>query len=243
MQKTGVNDIIINEPQQRKYFFGGDRTLKEKIKTFCIATVVIVLLLAACCATEKKKDIYLVLVNKENKLPDDWESKITLVTATNSLGEEFQVESEAYESFEALRGALLKTEGIQIELDSTYRSVQEQIDMIAWMDEEYGPGYADQYAAKPGYSEHHTGLAIDIFIIKDGEEIRDNDAMIADVEDFKKIHALMPRYGFILRYGEGQEEITGYAYEPWHLRYIGSVDKACKIASKGITLEEYLVAN
>ncbi|MBO4276203.1 D-alanyl-D-alanine carboxypeptidase family protein [Candidatus Saccharibacteria bacterium] len=92
----------------------------------------------------------------------------------------------------------------------------------------------------PGYSEHHTGLAVDIFVIDSGKIIRDNDDMIASVEIFAKIHELLPKYGFILRYIEGKEDITGYSYEPWHLRYIDSPEIAKEITEKGLTLEEYL---
>ena len=181
---------------------------------------------------------YLVLVNKQNKLPDDWESKLQLDTVKNCLGEELKIEHRTYEAFQKLREELL-TDGVQIELDSVYRSVQEQIEMITWMDEEYGPDYAKQYAAVPGYSEHHTGLAVDVFIMQGDKEIRDNDEMIADTADFAKVHALLTKYGFILRYPEGKEETTGYAYEPWHLRYVGDTEIAKAITNHG-TLEEYL---
>jgi D-alanyl-D-alanine carboxypeptidase len=64
--------------------------------------------------------------------------------------------------------------------------------------------------------------------------------MIAEKEIFDKIHAKLADYGFILRYPEGKEDITGYSAEPWHFRYIGDVDAAKEIMSKGITFEEYL---
>ena len=64
--------------------------------------------------------------------------------------------------------------------------------------------------------------------------------MIAEREIFAKVHAKLADYGFILRYPEGQNEKTGYAYEPWHFRYIKDVEAAKKIMSEGLTLEEYL---
>ena len=94
--------------------------------------------------------------------------------------------------------------------------------------------------AVPEFSEHHTGFAVDIFITKDGKEIRDNDDMIADVEDFEKVHKLLPEYGFILRCPLGKEDVTGYNYEPWHLRYLNSTKIAREITSKGLVFEEYL---
>ncbi len=183
----------------------------------------------------------LVLVNKEHALPDNWENKVEIITVQNSLGEELRIERNTYQQYVKLREALLK-QGVQIELDSVYRSVAEQQEIWdAWSaDPELGPEYCKKYLAVPGYSEHHTGFAVDIFIMKDGKEIRDNDEMIADTEDFKKVHALMPEYGFILRYPLGKEDITGYSYEPWHMRYVGDAMVAKGITERGLTLEEYL---
>ena len=186
----------------------------------------------------QKQDVYLTLVNKTHKLPDNWLDMIELVTAQNSLGREFQVEKEALEHFVQLREAMLN-EGIDIELDSTYRSVQRQEELWAEFEEKYGLEYCQKYVAVPGYSEHHTGLAIDVCLIKDGEVIDDNDAMIAEKEIFAKVHEKLADYGFILRYLPDKVDVTGYAYEPWHFRYVGE-EAAKKITEQGITLEEYL---
>ena len=97
-----------------------------------------------------------------------------------------------------------------------------------------------KYVAVPGFSEHHTGLAIDICLIKDGKVIDDDDDMIAERKIFAKIHEKLADYGFLLTYLEGKDDITGYSYEPWHLRYIDSVDLAKEITEKGLTFEEYL---
>ena len=188
---------------------------------------------------EEQEIDYLVLVNKQNRLPDDWESKVQLATDIDIDGDEVQVEKEALEKYHELRNALLE-EGIDIELDSCYRSVAAQQDLWDRFTEEYGESYVKQYVAVPGYSEHHTGLAIDICIIKDGVVIDDNDDMIAEREIFSRIHAKLADYGFILRYLEGRDDVTGYAYEPWHIRYVGSVDVAKDIMESNITLEEYL---
>ncbi len=186
-------------------------------------------------------DPYLVLVNKENKLPDNWLDLIVLKPTNNCLGEDFLVEGITLEHFEALRTYLIETEGVQIELDSTYRSPEEQQEIWdEWLaDPELGPEYCEKYLAKVGYSEHHTGLAIDIFIMKDGQQIRDNDDMIADVEDFAKIHQHLAKFGFILRFPPGKETITGYNYEPWHFRFVGE-DVAKYIFENSLTLEEFL---
>ena len=124
---------------------------------------------------------YLVLVNKKNKLPDDWEEKVELETVKNIWDEDIKVEKEALSQFKKLRSALLK-EGVDIELESVYRSVKTQQELWdEWSnDPEKGIEYVKKFVAVPGYSEHHTGLAIDVCIKKDGKIINDNDEMIAE---------------------------------------------------------------
>ena len=127
-----------------------------------------------------------------------------------------------------------------IELDSTYRTVATQQEIWDEFLEEYGEEYTKKYVAVPGTSEHHTGLAIDVKIVKEGEIVADNDEMTAEKEIFSKIHSKLAKYGFILRYPEGKEETTGYGAEVWHFRYIDNPEIAKEIMNKGITLEEYL---
>ena len=183
---------------------------------------------------------YLVLVNKENKLPDNWEKIVELETVEDfEGGKPHQVEKETLSKFWELRDALLE-EGIDIELDSCYRSVEAQVDIWNRFTEEYGEEYVKKYVAVPGYSEHHTGLAIDICIVKDGVTIDDNDAMIAEKEIFSVIHSKLADYGFILRYLEGKEDITGYSYEPWHIRYVQEPIISHFIMENNLTLEEFL---
>lgn len=183
---------------------------------------------------------YLILVNKKHKLPDDYESKVNLIEVKNSFGNRtFQIEKTTYEFFDQLRKELLNNNKIQIELDSVYRSVADQQEIWDEFMKEYGEEYTKNYVAVPGYSEHHTGLAVDICLVVDGRIIDDNNEMIAQTEIFKVIHSKLADHGFILRFLKGKESITGYNYEPWHLRYVGE-NYAKEIQSKGITLEEYL---
>ena len=89
---------------------------------------------------------------------------------------------------------------------------------------------ADTYSARPGHSEHQTGLAFDVGNIDYGYGDTDAGRWLND-------HA--HEYGFIIRYLKGKESITGYVYEPWHIRYVG-LNVASEIHTRGITLEEYL---
>ncbi len=212
----------------------------KKFRNIFIATLVIGCIFGiTACKKDESKINYMVLVNKQNKLPDDWEANVELVDAKNKYGDEYKVEKKAYEKFLEMQEELAK-EGIIIELDSVTRSVAEQQALWDNWTVEYGEDYVKKYVAVPGYSEHHTGLAIDICIEKDGKRINDNDEMIAEKDIFAKIHTKLAKYGFILRYLDGKDAITGYSYEPWHFRYINDPEVAKEIMDKGLTLEEYL---
>lgn len=189
-----------------------------------------------------KRCNYLVLVNKENKVPDNWENNIDLVVLKNVFNRTIKVEKETLEKFSEMRDDLLK-EWIDIELDSAYRSLEKQQDLEEDMEEEYGVDYAKKYMANPGYSEHHTGLSIDVCLKKDWKIIHENHEMIVECKIFEKIQEKLADYGFILRYPEWKEYITWYDYEPWHLRYVWDVNVAREIMEKWLTLEEYLVQN
>ena len=213
------------------------------IATFLIVVGVLALVgLTMGYDTANHSDVYLTLVNKNHPLPDNWEDRVKFITARNSLGEDIIIEENTYEQFVLLRNELLK-EGIQIELDSVYRSIDDQRETWDWFAENYGDEYTRNHISPPGFSEHHTGLAVDIYIVKDGRIIRENEDMLADTEDFAKVHELLPKYGFILRYLPDKKAITGYDYEPWHFRYVGYKNIAKEITEKGITFEEYLGEN
>ncbi len=184
---------------------------------------------------------YMALVNKLNALPDYWEKTVETVHCTNSLGDDVEVEKKAYDAYLALKSDL-EAEGVFVDLDSARRSIADQERIMKDFTEKYGADYAAKIVATPGFSEHHTGLALDLYLNIDGEDVYLNEDMVQYPEIWAKIHEKLADYGFILRYLEDKEHITGYGYEPWHLRYIDDVDKAREITEKGITLEEYLGA-
>ena len=211
------------------------------MKRLLAALLMMILLTGVNAVAENVSTDYMVLVNREYPLPQNWENTVELVRMTNSLGEHVTVEKEAYAAYLRLKEALL-AEDIHIDLDSAYRSIAEQRDIATRFLAEYGQDYVRKYVAEPGYSEHHTGLALDLYLNIDGRDVFRNEEMVQYPEIWEKIHAGLAKHGFILRYPQGRGEITGYAYEPWHIRYIGNADTAEYIAFTGITLEEYFAA-
>ena len=182
---------------------------------------------------------YMALVNKEYPLPDNWEDTVEIVHMTNSIGDDVAVEKKAYDAYLKLKAELEK-EDVHIDLDSAFRSVKEQQEIVDDFTKKYGEEYVKQYVAVPGFSEHHTGLALDLYLNINGKDIVENEDMVLETETWEKIHKKLADHGFILRYLEGKEAITGYNYEPWHIRYVDSPEIAKEITEKGITLEEYL---
>lgn len=181
---------------------------------------------------------YKVLVNKENKIKDKFLSKIELITTKDIDGLDVQVEKETYSAYLNLKD-FLATKNIILGISSAYRSKKEQQEIYDEYIKKYGKDYADKVVAPVGCSEHHTGLAIDINIKLNEAWPSDNNELMEKKEHYKAIHKYLADYGFILRYPEGKEDITGYPYEPWHIRYIGKT--VAKIIEKeNYTLEEYL---
>lgn len=119
--------------------------------------------------------------------------------------------------------------GLSIYISSGFRSYSSQKSIYNRYLSRDGRTLADTYSARPGHSEHQTGLAIDLNTIT---------RSFGNTAEGKWVAAHCHEYGFILRYPEGKSHITGYCYEPWHLRYVG-VETATKIAASGLCLEEF----
>ena len=121
-------------------------------------------------------------------------------------------------------------DGLSIWARSGFRSYSDQSWQYNVYVERDGAAVADTYSARPGHSEHQSGLAFDMNSL---------DLAFADTAEGKWLAANSYKYGFIIRYPAGKEHITGYMYEPWHVRYVG-VELATEIHALGVCLEEYL---
>lgn len=130
-----------------------------------------------------------------------------------------------------------KLSGFNLTAFSTYRSYDYQVTLYNRYADRDGVEAADRYSARPGYSEHQTGLAFDIGEVN--HEKHWASQSFGETEAGKWLLANAHRYGFILRYPNHKEEITGYMHEAWHYRYVGT-PLSEEIFKKNITLEEYL---
>lgn len=181
--------------------------------------------------TDIKKDS-LMLVNKFNNLSKDYNPK-DLVNVSNvySFGSGQKLRKEAFDAFKDMFNAA-KEENLTLIINSSYRTYDEQEETYNDYYNRNGKKYADGIAARPGYSEHQTGLSIDIQTYKSSAKTFEN------FEEFKWLQKNAHKYGYILRYPKGKEYLTGYNYESWHYRYVG-VKAATYIYKNNITYDEY----
>ena len=156
-----------------------------------------------------------LIANKTYSLPSDYGNGLTSTTQS---------------AFDKMN-ADAKSLGLNLWIASGYRSYATQKRLYNNYVSSDGKEAADTYSARPGYSEHQTGLAFDLNSVEES---------FANTDEGKWVKDNCYRYGLIIRYPKGKESITGYIYEPWHLRYVG-VELATKLYNNGdwITLEEY----
>ena len=176
---------------------------------------------------------YNILVNKDNSLPRAHIPN-NLVNAESKYKDNILIDKKVKEAFNKMKNEAIKY-NYNIDIESGYRSYDYQEKIYNKLLEEKGFTYAITRIAQPGNSEHQTGLAIDFCIYREEKCYIEHD--VKEFEETKWIHQNAHKYGFILRYPEGKEDITKYSYEPWHLRYIGTL--AEHLYNNDITLEEY----
>lgn len=179
----------------------------------------------------KNQDRIDVLVNKNRKLHKAYRPADLVELNLKYANSAKYLRQEAATAFEKLSEDA-SIEGFTIIAVSAYRSYIYQQELYQYYVKFKGNDYADKASARPGHSEHQTGLAIDVM----GSN-NDYDEFDKSVEfDWMKDNA--HQYGFILRYPKGKEHITGFKYEPWHYRYVG-VETATYIYQNNLILEEY----
>ncbi len=179
-----------------------------------------------------------VFVNKEYALPKDYVPE-NLVTPNVKFNltyydERTLMRPEAAKALEQLFTAA-KEDNIILYGISAYRSYQRQTSIFKNNIVKKGKTYTLRYSAAPGTSEHQTGLAIDVSAESQGFKLDNN---FANTPEGMWLEKNSYQYGYIIRYPEGDEDITGYAFEPWHIRYVGK-DLAKYLYTNHMTLEEY----
>jgi LAS superfamily LD-carboxypeptidase LdcB len=179
----------------------------------------------------------ILLVNKKHALPSSYvPSKLVNPNVPSSDRSKTQMTPEAAKALEALFAQASK-DNIKLTAISGYRSYARQDTIFRSNVIKYGSATAaNQFSARPGESEHQTGLAMDVSSPSVGNNLTQS---YANTREGKWLRENAPKFGFIVRYEKGKEHITGYQFEPWHLRYVGK-DASTNIAYRNIVLEEYL---
>lgn len=179
-----------------------------------------------------------ILVNKTHPLPEDYvpEDLVSVSIPFAYIGQDMRnylrepAARAAEKMFLDAAAAGLDLIGI-----SGYRSYERQKNIYEQNVAVKGEDYTSLYSAKPGQSEHQTGLALDISTPSVNSALTTN---FETTPEGQWLRENAPAYGFILRYPAGSESVTGYAYEPWHFRYVGE-KLAGYLEKNGLTLEEY----
>lgn len=179
----------------------------------------------------------LSLVSSASSLPASYEPSDLIQTSlphgdsSQPMTVESSIEQPLRSMFEAAQ-----SDGYELMISSAYRSVKEQTALLAEYRTLYGSAIASDYVATPGTSEHHTGMSVDISDATT-ECRQDSDQCNLSPASAQWLRRHAPEYGFILRYPDGKEAVTGIAFEPWHFRYVG-VPLARLITENETTLDE-----
>lgn len=170
------------------------------------------------------------LVNKYNKLPDNYEIDDLITLDKDYSKKSEKVRNVIYKDLVRMFDDA-KKEGLNLNVVSGFRTNDKQNTLFNNSVKNNGLEHALIYSAKAGHSEHQLGLAIDINNVTE---------KFKDTKEYEWLKNNSYKYGFIERYKKGSENITGFAYEPWHYRYVG-IDASTKIYTENITFEEYVI--
>ncbi len=185
---------------------------------------------------EDVNDLF-VLANKANYFPKDFEPINLVLPQTNHAGgpDRRSMRKIAADALDQLTAAA-QEDGWEIKSISAYRTIAYQEVLFNSYAATDGEEAANRYSSKPGYSEHHTGLCVDVSSPSMGFGL---DQSYGDTSEGKWLEDHAHQYGFVIRYPKGKEHLTGYTYEPWHLRYLG-VPLATYLKENDLCYEEFL---
>ena len=178
-----------------------------------------------------------VLANKANYFPEDFEPIELTDPQSKHAGNQTRrkLRKVAADAIDELIAAA-KNEGLDIQTVSGYRTIAYQKILYKSNVERQGVELANRYSSKPGYSEHHTGLCMDVSSASVGFDLIER---YGQTKEGKWLAENAHYYGFVIRYPEGKDNLTGYSYEPWHIRYLG-VPLATYLYQTGLCYEEFL---
>ncbi len=177
-----------------------------------------------------------VFIDKTHSLPADYVPESLVTPYINSTSDVIQVNEKAADALKSMAAAASDS-SVTLYLTAGYISYETQDDYFNDRAGMVGEAEANKTIAKAGFSEHQTGLAFDF---SDEPSGTNTTVAFADTDAGKWLIEHAWEYGFIMRYPEGKEAVTGYTYQPWHYRYIGKdVAKAIHEAGENYTLEEY----
>lgn len=209
--------------------------MKRGLVWLCLVLLALMTPAQAMASTVYESDM--ILINKEHGLPKDYvPSDLTPVNVPFAQGvveSKKQMRADAAKALEEMFSAAME-DGIELLGISGYRSYYTQRNIYERRLKEAGEEHVSRYNAKPGHSEHQTGLAMDVGC----PGYVDLTERFAQTPAYRWIQKNAHRYGFIIRYTEYGEEETGYAFEPWHVRYVGK--EATAIWESGLTMEAYV---
>lgn len=173
----------------------------------------------------------LMLLNKFHYLSEDYNPNDIVKISNMYAYDGNSIKAEVYTAYKKMWNAA-KKEDLTLIVTSSYRSYDTQDTLWESRANKYGEEEADKETARAGFSEHQTGLALDIVTY---------NSLLNDFEktdEFKWLQKNAHKFGFILRYPKDKKDITGYSYESWHYRYVG-IDVAKEIYEENITYDEY----
>lgn len=176
---------------------------------------------------------YKILINKANPISNDYVNNYNIVSVENNMYDGILLEEETYNAYLKLKKNL-NQRGYYINITTGYRSFNNVKKVYDSIIDKKGVEYAEKYIASPGSSEHNSGLAIDFIITKNKNWIKTD----YNSDEYEYIKNIAHIYGFIFRYPKNKEKITGYDYDPDHIRYVGK-DLAKYLKKTNLTLEEY----